>query len=169
MDNSKWLIANKIPLTSENLKELSNLQELSRDMEQGSVDWNEVAGSMAKAVAEGKRPEDASLLTAYRKREESRLLMASSAGAVMEKAGVKMNLQPLADLVDDLKSREQKYYEELLKDAGVEKPDQKAGLAMQAIHIFEELKTQPAYTLGQLHKEYPNAHSLVWLMPFWQV
>lgn len=150
MDNSKWLIANKIPLTPENLKELSELQRLSGDMEQGSVDWNEVADAMAKAVADGKRPEDASMLTAYRKREESRLLMTSSAGAVMEKTGMKMDLQPLEDLVDDLKNQEQKYYGELLKEMGAEKVDQKAGFVVQTLQVFEELKVQPAYILHQI-------------------
>ena len=52
--------------------------------------------------------------------EEARLVMTSEASVAMEKAGVEMDLTPLADLVEDLKSQEREYYKDLLAGAGVE-------------------------------------------------
>ena len=66
--------------------------------------------SMAKAIAAGKRPADASMITARRQMEEARLVMTSEASMAMEKAGVEMDLTPLADLVEDLKSQEREFF-----------------------------------------------------------
>lgn len=113
VDNSKWLVANQIPLTQENLQYLTDLQGLSDDLQTDHIDWNQIVDSMAKAIAAGKRPADASMITARRQMEEARLVMTSEASVAMEKAGVEMDLTPLADLVEDLKSQEREYYKDL--------------------------------------------------------
>ena len=113
VDNSKWLVANQIPLTPENLQYLTDLQGLSDDLQTDHIDWNQIVDSMAKAIAAGKRPADASMITARRQMEEARLVMTSEASMAMEKAGVEMDLTPLADLVEDLKSQEREYYKDL--------------------------------------------------------
>ena len=120
VDNSKWLVANQIPLTPENLQYLTDLQGLSDNLQTDHIDWNQIVDSMAKAIAAGKRPSDASMITARRQMEEARLVMTSEASVAMEKAGVEMDLTPLADLVEDLKSQEREYYKDLLAGAGVE-------------------------------------------------
>lgn len=130
VDNSKWLVANQIPLTPENLQYLTDLQGLSDDLQTDHIDWNQIVDSMAKAIAAGKRPADASMITARRQMEEARLVMTSEASVAMEKAGVEMDLTPLADLVEDLKSQEREYYKDLLAGAGVE-PSEKMWILWQ--------------------------------------
>ena len=39
VDNSKWLVANQIPLTPENLQYLTDLQGLSDDLQTDHIDW----------------------------------------------------------------------------------------------------------------------------------
>ena len=144
VDNSKWLVANQIPLTPENLQYLTDLQGLSDDLQADHIDWNQIVDSMAKAIAAGKRPSDASMITARRQMEEARLVMTSEASVAMEKAGVEMDLTPLADLVEDLKSQEREYYKDLLAGAGVEPSEKNVDLMAETMDVFAELKTKPA-------------------------
>lgn len=150
VDNSKWLVANQIPLTQENLQYLTDLQGLSDDLQTDHIDWNQIVDSMAKAIAAGKRPADASMITARRQMEEARLVMTSEASVAMEKAGVEMDLTPLADLVEDLKSQEREYYKDLLAGAGVEPSEKNVDLMAETMDVFAELKQQPAYVIGQV-------------------
>ena len=150
VDNSKWLVANQIPLTPENLQYLTDLQGLSDDLQTDHIDWNQIVDSMAKAIAAGKRPADASMITARRQMEEARLVMTSEASVAMEKAGVEMDLTPLADLVEDLKSQEREYYKDLLAGAGVEPSEKNVDLMAETMDVFAELKQQPAYVIGQV-------------------
>ena len=150
VDNSKWLVANQIPLTPENLQYLTDLQGLSDDLQIDHIDWNQIVDSMAKAIAAGKRPADASMITARRQMEEARLVMTSEASVAMEKAVVEMDLTPLADLVEDLKSQEREYYKDLLAGAGVEPSEKNVDLMAETMDVFAELKQQPAYVIGQV-------------------
>ena len=150
VDNSKWLVANQIPLTPENLQYLTDLQGLSDDLQTDHIDWDQIVDSMAKAIAAGKRPADASMITARRQMEEARLVMTSEASVAMEKAGVEMDLTPLADLVEDLKSQEREYYKDLLAGAGVEPSEKNVDLMAETMDVFAELKQQPAYVIGQV-------------------
>lgn len=150
VDNSKWLVANQIPLTPENLQYLTDLQGLSDDLQTDHIDWDQIVDSMAKAIAAGKRPADASMITARRQMEEARLVMTSEASMAMEKAGVEMDLTPLADLVEDLKSQEREYYKDLLAGAGVEPSEKNVDLMAETMDVFAELKQQPAYVIGQV-------------------
>ena len=63
----------------------------------------------------------------------------------MEKAGVEMDLTPLADLVEDLKSQEREYYKDLLAGAGVEPSEKNVDLMAETMDVFAELKQQPAW------------------------
>lgn len=153
MDNSKWLVGHDIPLTAENLQYLADLQQLSEQIEQGAMDWNSLLDAIARAIAEGKRPGDASMITAKRQLEESRLAMTSEAGATMEKVGVDMDLKPLEDLVEDLKEQEKQYYRELLDGAGIEPTDENVDRMAQTMDVFDALKSQPAYVLGTIESD----------------
>lgn len=153
LDNSKWLIEHQIPLTGENLQYLSRLQQLSGQLEKGAVDWNEIVDSMAVAIREGKRPADASMITARRRLEETRLVMTADAGSTMEKVGIDMDLKPMEELVEDLKAQEKQYYKELLSGAGVEPTEENAERMAQALEVFDALKGQPAYVLGEVDAE----------------
>lgn len=150
VDNSKWLVANQIPLTAENLQYLSQLQDLSDDMQTDNVDWNQVVDDMAKTIAAGKRPVEVSLITARRQMEEARLVMTSEASSVMEKAGVEIDLQPLSDLVEDLKAQERQYYRDLLTGGGIEPSEENVDLFTETMDMVAALKEQPTYVIGQI-------------------
>ena len=153
LDNSKWLIAHRIPLTGKNLERLSDLQQLSEQLESGNMNWNDLVDAMAAAISDGKRPADASMITARRKLEETRLVMTADAGAAMEKTGVEMDLKPVEQLVEDLKAQEKQYYKELLSGVGVDPTEKNADRMAQTIEVFDALKGQPAYVLGQVDAE----------------
>ena len=153
MEDSRWLIAHQIPLTGENLVYLGQLKDLSAQLEEGTIDWNGVVDSMAKAITNGKRPEQALMITARRQLEETRLAMTTEANRAMLKRGMEVDTKPLEELVEDLKEQEKQYYEALLTSEGVEASDENIELCVNTAAVFEEMKSQPAYVLGQVSHE----------------
>lgn len=153
MEQSKWLISHQIPLTAENLVYLGQLHDLSGKLEEGTLDWNEVIDSMAKAITSGKRPDNGLLITARRKLEETRLVMTTEASRAMLKRGVEIDTKPLEALVEDLKEQEKQYYRSLLTSEGVDATDENVDTFSETIEVFEEMKSQPAYVLGQVSRE----------------
>ena len=153
MEQSKWLIAHQIPLTKDNLVYVGQLQELSGKLEEGTVDWNEVIDSMAKAIAGGKRPEQGLMITARRKLEETRLAMTTEASRAMLRRGIEIDTKPLEALVEDLKEQERQYYRALLMSEGVEATDGNVETFAETLEVFEEMKGQPAYVLGQVGRD----------------
>jgi hypothetical protein len=150
--NSKWLVVNDIPLTEENLLYLADLQDLSGQMKADDLDWNQIMNSMAKAITDGKRPQDASLITARRQLEETRLAMTSDASVSMLKRGVEIDTQPLEKLVEELKAQEKEYYSALLDGVGIDPTDDHVNVMSQTIDFLEEMKGQPSYVLGQIDR-----------------
>ena len=151
--DSKWLIANGIALTGENLSYYMELQTLSLRLENGEMDWNHVVDVMAKAVASGKRPGDALMITARRQLEETRLVMTNEVRSAMLKQGIEIDTQQLEEIVEDLKEQERQYYHELLDGAGVAATDENVDTMVQTMDVFNEMKSQPAYVLGQVLPE----------------
>lgn len=150
LTNSQWLVEHQIPLTGDNLRYLSDLKQLSEQLEEGSMDWNEMVDSMAVAIQGGRRPAEASMITAQRKLEESRLVMTADAAQTMEKAGVKIDLKTLEENVEDLRAQEKQYYRDLLAGAGVEPTEENVDRMSRTLEVFDALKAQPAYVLGQV-------------------
>lgn len=150
---SKWLIANGIALTGENLGYLKDLKELSNQLENDEMDWNALVDSMAKTIASGKRPGDASMITARRQLEETRLAMTSEARSAMMKRGIEIDTSQLEETVEELKEQERQYYRELLDGAGIAATDENVETMAQTIDVFDEMKSQPAYVLGQIHPD----------------
>lgn len=153
MEQSKWLISHHIPLTSENLVYLGQLRDLSGRLEEGTLDWNEVIDSMAKAISSGKRPENGYLITARRKLEETRLAMTTEASRAMLRRGMEIDTKPLEELVEDLKEQERQYYRTLLVSVGVEATDGNVDTLSETLSVFDEMKKEPAYVLGRLGSE----------------
>lgn len=151
--DSKWLLANQIPLTVENLQYFADLKNLSHQMENDEMDWNQLVDSMAKAVSSGHRPGNALMITARRQLEETRLVMTNEARVTMEKQGIEIDTQPLEELVEDLKEQEKQYYRELMDSAGVMPTAENVESMAQTMDVFDEMKSQPAYVLGQTNPE----------------
>lgn len=64
LQDAKWLLNNQIALTPENLLYLQQLKGLSNTLEQG-VAGAQIVGAMTVAIAEGKRPQEAVLISGY--------------------------------------------------------------------------------------------------------
>lgn len=151
--NSRWLLENQIPLTEENLQSLQDLQELSQQIQNGEIDWNQLIDHMAKAIGEGKRPGDASMITSQRRMEENRLIMTTEAGSTMKKLGVEADIQSMEDTVESLKEQEKQYYRNLMDSMGIPSTEENVDKAVDTIAVFDALKGQPAYVIGQIDAE----------------
>ena len=148
--NSKWLIENQIPLTGEHLQSLSDLLELSQKIENGEIDWNQLLDHMAKAIGEGKRPGDVNMITSQRRMEENRLIMTTEAESTMGKLGVEADIKSMEDTVESLKDQEKQYYRNLMDSMGIPSTDENVEKAVDTISVFDALKGQPAYVIGQI-------------------
>lgn len=74
MQNSKWLIANQIPVTGDNLNYLQQLQGLSDNIAAGTGNTEyiqTVMEAITTAIAEGASPAEAMLLPGYSLREQA--------------------------------------------------------------------------------------------------
>jgi hypothetical protein len=150
IENSEWLVANKIPLTQENLQYLADLKDLSGKLSNDEVDWGQILDNMAKAVTEGKRPQEALLITARRQLEETRLAMTTESENVMNQKGIEVDTKPLEKLVEDLKAQEKEYYSTLLTESGTKPAEEQVDAMAQTMDYLEEMKGQPSYVLGQI-------------------
>ena len=148
--NSKWLIENQIPLTGDHLQSLSDLLELSQKIENGEIDWNQLLDHMAKAIGEGKRPGDVNMITSQRRMEENRLIMITEAESTMGKLGVEADIKSMEDTVENLKDQEKQYYRNLMDSMGIPSTDENVEKAVDTISVFDALKGQPAYVIGQI-------------------
>lgn len=148
--NAKWLLQEQIPLTEESLRYLSELKDLAGQIEDGSMDWDGLLDSIANTIQQGKRPVEASMITARRQLEETRLSMTKEADATIEKLGVEMDYQSMEDTIEGLKEQERQYYRDLLDQAGIEPSDENVDTMEQTLAAFDELKGMPAYVIGQV-------------------
>ncbi len=173
IENCRWLLENRIPVTPDNLNYLSRLKETEL-----VTDPQETAERIADAVAEGKRPEDALMIPEYdlaakarkivedvlrlsengdlsdlkarRTIEEARLLMSVEANYRLLKQGIAIDVMPMEDVVEALKKQE----EELLKaQVAVEDETQTEQNGERCVSFFrqtEELAQMPAAALGRI-------------------
>lgn len=88
-------------------------------------------------------------ITAKRQLEEVRLLMTVEASAKMLKQGIQIETAPLEQLVEQLKTMEQQYYQKLFGDAGVELSDDNLSLYKDTTTKVSAIAEMPAYTLGR--------------------
>lgn len=115
--NCKWLLANEIPLTVENLEKLHVLETIGASFGTDGMSFGDSMSLITKAIANGKRPQDANLrdLTQTRQREETRLKMTADANLTNEKKGLDtVDIDPISKEVESLKHKEEQYYKELL-------------------------------------------------------
>lgn len=88
------------------------------------------------------------LITARRQLEEIRLVMTTEANYALLRRGIQIDTQPLAQLVEELKSTENAYYENLLRSQGVEVTEENVSLFRETTEKVADLKSAPAYVLG---------------------
>ena len=132
------------------MQSLSDLLELSQKIENGEIDWNQLLDHMAKAIGEGKRPGDVNMITSQRRMEENRLIMTTEAESTMGKLGVEADIKSMEDTVESLKDQEKQYYRNLMDSMGIPSTDENVEKAVDTISVFDALKGQPAYVIGQI-------------------
>jgi hypothetical protein len=214
LDAAKWLAANDIPVTGENITYLQDLKTLQMP------EAGQLLAAMKEAVSEGKTPADAfvledyspasraqsamdvidqvsdeelayvigegqeltienlknakelnaqgkladymddidwdnptrqglTLLEARRILEETRLSMTTEANYGLIRRGMEIEIRPLVQLVDDLKSQENSYYENLLGAVGSDPVTlEQTDLFKSTIETAQALAAMPAYALG---------------------
>lgn len=70
MSDSKWLLENDIPLTGENLKAMEAMREIKTPLEQENL-----VSAAAAAISEGRRPQEAMLLSGYSLAEQAQHIL----------------------------------------------------------------------------------------------
>ena len=163
-----YLIKNQIPVTTENLTYMAKLLELPLDQESGAT-----AEQIADAVAEGKEPGDAMLLSDYslmgqakdlyakqmkeldaitstRQMQEARLLMSVEANYSLLKKGIAMDIMSIEETVDALKSLEEEYVKQMLSVDDPEQTAENVAVYQDYREAQETLGSAPAAFLAQI-------------------
>lgn len=138
-----YLIDQGQELTIENLREAHNL------IETGVVSGEEI-GSEADTWLSGTEHSERGLafIEARRMLEETRLAMTTEANYGLLKRGMEIEIRPLVQLVEDLKTEEQNYYRQLLEADGSEADAEQIALFQETIETAQQLRSMPAAALG---------------------
>ena len=68
----------------------------------------------------------------------------------MGKLGVEADIKSMEDTVESLKDQEKQYYRNLMDSMGIPSTDENVEKAVDTISVFDALKGQPAYVIGQI-------------------
>lgn len=146
LSNSRWMIANEIPLNEENLVRVDTLKKMKLPFEK-----EQILTAMTDAITEGKRPQEAKMLdfvTAKRTLEETRLAMTEDANRSLLKKGMEVDTTALQETVEQLKEQERTFYERLLSESGQETDEVSVRALKETVDRIDEIRYLPAYTLS---------------------
>ena len=144
--NSRWMIANEIPLNEENLVRVDTLKKMALPFEK-----EQILTAITDAITEGKRPQEAKMLdfvTAKRTLEETRLAMTEDANRSLLKKGMEVDTTALRETVEQLKEQERTFYERLLSESGQEADEVSIHALKETVDKIDEIRYLPAYTLS---------------------
>lgn len=144
--NSRWMIANEIPLNEENLVRVDTLKKMALPFEK-----EQILTAITDAITEGKRPQEAKMLdfvTAKRTLEETRLAMTEEANRSLIKKGMEVDTTDLKKTVEQLKEQERTFYERLLSESGQEADEVSIHALKETVDKIDEIRYLPAYTLS---------------------
>ncbi len=163
-----YLIKNQIPVTTENLTYMTKLLEMPLDQESQIT-----AEQIADAVAEGREPGDAMLLSDYslmgqakdlyekqmkeldaitstRQMQEARLLMSVEANYSLLKKGIAIDTMSIEETVDALKSLEEEYVKQMLSVDDPKQTEANVAIYQDYREAQETLGNAPAAFLAQI-------------------
>ena len=155
-----WMIAHDIPVTQENMTYMLTLLD-ENALPKTPQEKVEV---MVDAAISGRKPQDGILikdLSDYRKLceireklnlEGHRLNMTASGSMALLKKGIQIDIQPIEESIEALKTIEQQLQEKLYFVSGLETQEKQAD-AKQAITVIEELSKMPTFILGIPHEK----------------
>ena len=210
MEDARWLFANDIPVTAQNLQILQKLDDISKEMtpqkllqqiifamqtgaspKQASLDdsqivvaqtaikdireisteaviWtvrnygqDEITLQKLKSAEAGQEDDAASqdrqedtetsqVVIVKRQLEELRLRMTISSALKMEQKGIKIELTPLQELVEELRRQEQDYFRELMPEAdlSISQMDR----VQETLSKTSDIRRAPAAFLGTVRQ-----------------
>lgn len=178
VEDARWLLANEIPLTAENLIRKQELEQLEMPM-----DGQKLMQIMTQSMAEGVRPQKAVLtdevlspeemarnvldsianepeksndnayrmVKAMRQLEETRLIMSKEANLTLMKSGISIDTTELENLVEELKQREAELRPEEMVSGEADLVQQKD--TWDLMQEVEYIKSLPAYAIGMVPAE----------------
>ncbi len=173
---AQWLYEQDLPVTMEKIENYEILQELSQlpteamedrirdDVRDGQVpenaDLTKVSYKEAKdrvdtlvnadeqALATA-YPVEAERITARRQLEEIRLRMTIDAARIMEKNGIRVELDNLVEIVEQLKQMEQEACRTWLAEAGLPDREENIEIAGRTLQAGADILTAPVAVLGR--------------------
>lgn len=106
---------------------------------------------------------DIKTIKVRRQLEEIRLKMTVEAGSKLIKNGLSLETASLSKIIDELKTVENSYYTNLLKEGNVKVNDINIELIKSSLVGMEELKSAPSYILGSTfsQKNITTVHDLI--------
>lgn len=141
----KEVIANELPITISNLKDVQAKQ---------TEDTSEKANSKALEVSE----DNITYITARRQLEEIRLQMSVEANYRLLKQGISIETSSLQALITELKNAENLYYKQLLDSSDIEASTQNISTLKDITTKLSEIRYVPSDVIGKVVSgETPNS------------
>lgn len=146
LSESRWMVANDLPLTEENLVKVDALRHFSLPVEK-----EEIFASITEALSEGKRPQDAELLQMTKRSlelSEAQLKLTEEARLSMERRGFSVDTEQLREKVAALREQETALYEKLLADDNGKADPVSVETMRETMEAVDEIKLLPAAALS---------------------
>lgn len=149
-----YVIDNEMDLTVKNLayaiaaREADGVQQTEGTGAEDAVSDVDLRSDVGEDAQQMYSTRELALITARRQLEEIRLVMTAEANYALLRRGIQIDTQPLEQLVEELKSTENTYYENLLRSQGVEVTQENVSLFRETTEKVADLKNAPAYVLG---------------------
>ena len=153
LEDARWLIENKIPLTKDNIDLLISFKDLRKNYNKEMI-----FDRILRGMKEGVLPGDVDLiekgrqntlqiteLSAKRQLEEIRLKMTLEAAMLLEKKGIHIETETLEKVVERLLFEEEAYYKEIYIE---ESEESSLKLIQLTSEGMDELKKMPIHVLG---------------------
>lgn len=188
MEAAQWLYEHDLPVTAEKVESYRKWQEISSLPEEiwesrirdnvldgqlpESADLSKISYEEAREKAEAlfqadeqdffnAYPQEAERITARRQLEEIRLRMTIDAVRTMEKKGIRVELDNLMEIVEELKEMEQEACRKYLNEAGLPDSDDNIEIVGRTLRAREDILTAPVAVLGRtIRSEWHNIEEI---------
>ena len=148
-DAEVWNLVEKgLPLTIKNLE--------AAKQEEQKIQQNHQSEQVIPDYAK----ENIEFITAKRQLEETRLMMTAQANYALLKQGISIETKPLEDLVEQLKTLEDDYYQKLLSQNGIPATEENTTVFAETMGKTQELANVPAYILGDIKTDKDTVNTI---------
>lgn len=152
-----YVVSKDESVTLENLQHAHHLIQSGSASEQDMQEVRQLTENDGNQITDSRQ---LAFITARRQLEEVRLAMTVEAGYEMLKNGVKIDTNPMEQLIAQLKGIEDGYYSSLLTQGGYEATQANVKLFSDVLDVLDELKYMPAYALGAQDMQVRSLSSL---------